>query len=123
MYFNLVDSRASLALTRPFMKFALSPAGQVLMRKLGYSPLPEAQRVIMTSRASGESTSGSSGGLSAGAIAGIVIAVVVVILGLAYVLMHKTKASADVKEISIHTSDDPEGGMEAPAMDPTKVIS
>jgi hypothetical protein len=123
MYFNLVESRPSLALTRPFMKFALSPAGQVLMRKLGYSPLPEAERVVMSSLASGESSNDKSG-LSAGAIVGIVILVVVVVLGVVYVLMRKNKGSAHVKELSFDTTDDPEGGLEAPAiMDETKVIS
>lgn len=123
MYLNLVDNRASLALTRPFMKFALSPAGQVLMRKMGYSPLPEAERVIMSARATGESSNDKSGGLSAGAIVGIVILVLAVVLGVAYVLLRKNKASATVKELSIHTTDDPEGGEQAHSMDPTKVIS
>lgn len=116
LYFNLVDNRASLALTRPFMEFALSPVGQALVRKVGYAPLAESRRVAMASRASGQPPA-DGGGLSAGAIFGIVVAVVVVVVGLAFVLMRKKKAREHGKDVVMTNTYVDDGGDTPPLED------
>lgn len=50
LYMNLLDGNDSLELTRPFLDFGFSPAGDEALKSVGYWPIYEPEKVLMATR-------------------------------------------------------------------------